>query len=187
MKIQKMDTTKGNGVYVILAISLIMFAVFGRLLPHEPNFAPVAAVAIFGGVILPRKLAISVPLAAMIISDLFIGLHSLFLLTWASFALIALLSNYVVKAVKPSLVIGASLGASVLFFVVSNLGVWLEGRMYPMTFSGLLDCYYQAIPFFRNTLLGDLLFTSILFGIYALAYSAISSRRLALNSKTMSV
>lgn len=183
MKIQRLDASKGNGIYILLAISLITFAVFGRLLPHEPNFAPVAAVAIFGGAILPRKLALSVPLLAMIISDLFIGLHSLFLLTWASFAAIALLSNFAIKAVKPSLVVGASLGASVLFYVVSNFGVWLEGRMYPMTLSGLLDCYYQAIPFFRNTVLGDLVFTTILFGLYAFAYTAISSRRITL--KTM--
>lgn len=185
MKIHKIDKTKGNGIYILLAVGLITFAVFGRLLPHEPNFAPVAAVAIFGGVILPRRLALSVPLLAMIISDLFIGLHSLFLLTWVSFAVIALLGNYVVKAVKPSVVVGASLGASVFFYLVSNFGVWLEGRMYSMTFSGLLDCYYQAIPFFRNTLLGDMVFTTLLFGAYALVSSlVIVSRmnRLALRS-----
>ncbi|HSX35835.1 MAG TPA: DUF6580 family putative transport protein [Patescibacteria group bacterium] len=176
MKLQKIDTTQDKGIYLVLAASLIMFAVFGRLLPHPPNFTPIAAVAIFGGAILPRRYALSLPLAAMIISDLVIGLHPLILFTWGSFAAIAVLSSHYMKRLNVVWIIGASLSASVLFYLISNLGVWLQGTMYPMTAAGLINCYYMALPFFRNTVLGDSVFSATLFGLYALAYTLASNR-----------
>lgn len=154
---------------IALAVSLIIFAVSARLLPHPANFAPIAAIAIFGGAILPRKWAVILPLGAMIVSDLIIGLHPLVLYTWGSFLLIALISNKTLKNIRPTNVALTSVMASVLFFVITNFGVWMQGLMYPMTASGLINCYINAIPFFRNTLLGDLVYTGLLFGIFALA------------------
>lgn len=170
MKIRKLNASSEATTRIILASILIIFAVFSRLLPHPPNFAPIAAVALFGGSVLPRKWAVSLPLLSMIVSDLFIGLHPLILFTWGSFMVIALLSNGFIKSIKPLVIGGASIGASVLFYLVSNFGVWLEGRMYSLTFTGLVDCYYHALPFFRYTLLGDIAFTALLFGLYVLAY-----------------
>jgi hypothetical protein len=72
--------------------------------------------------------------------------------------------------IRPMGVLGASLGASLFFFIATNFGVWLEGRLYPLTAEGLVSCYYNAIPFFRNTLLGDLVFSAVLFGVYVLVY-----------------
>ena len=186
MTIHKLDTLKGNGVYIAIVASLILLAVFGRVMPHPPNFTPMAAVAIFGAAILPRRWALILPLLAMIASDLIIGIYPMFMFTWGAFALIAWLSNRYIKQIKPALVVGASLGASILFYLVSNFGVWLEGRMYPLTATGLLNCYYQAIPFFRNTLLGDLVFTVMLFSLYAFAHSTISSHRLSRQTHTRS-
>lgn len=177
MKIQRIDDAKDKNTLLIIACSLVLLAVYTRLLPHPPNFTSVAAVAMFGGVILPKKWALSLPLLAMIISDIIIGFHPLMLLIWGSFAAIALLSRALIKEIKPAGIIGASLGASLFFYLVSNFGVWLEGRMYPMTLAGLADAYYMAIPFFRNTVLGDLVFTGMLFGLYALAYVSLSWRR----------
>ena len=151
----------------MIALTLITFAVISRVMPHPANFAPIAAIAIFGGALLPRKLALTLPLAAMIVSDLFIGLHPLILFTWGSFTLIAIISSYRFKKINLFNVVGGSIGASILFYLVTNFGVWAEGRLYQLTFSGLIQCYYNALPFFRNTLLGDMVFTSSLFGLYA--------------------
>jgi hypothetical protein len=177
MTIPKITSANNYTLLLLVAACLIALAVFGRVLPHPPNFTPLAAIAIFGGALLPRRWALTLPLASMIISDLIIGLHPLFILTWGTFALIAFLSNRLLTKVKLSLIIGASVGASLLFFIVTNFGVWLQGKMYAMTFTGLIECYYQAIPFFRNTLLGDLLFTAMLFGIYACVRWLVSQRR----------
>ncbi len=171
MKINKLDKAEDYKPKIILALILIALVVIGRVaMPYPANFAPVAAVAIFSGAILPRNWALTLPLLAMIISDLFIGMHSLVFFTWGSFILIALLANRFMKKINPLTVVGAGLGASVLFFVVTNFGVWMEGRLYPLTMSGLIQSYYYALPFFRNTLLGDMTFTVSIFSLYAAAY-----------------
>lgn len=151
---------------IILAVGLIIFAALSRILPHPENFAPIAAIAIFGGAILPNKWAIYLPLSAMILSDLVLGIHSLILFTWGSFALIAFLSSRWLKQINPTNIGIASISASTLFFIVSNLGVWIEGRLYSRTFEGLISCYYNALPFFRNTLTGDLVYTGFIFGAF---------------------
>ena len=156
----------------LIAAGLIVLVVCLRLLPHPANFAPVAAAAIFGGAVLPRRLAIWVPLLAMVASDLIIGLHNLVLLTWGCYALTALASSYFLR--KPSLVRGASLtlGASIGFFLVTNFGVWAASGMYMHTWAGLARCFEMALPFFRNTALSDMFYTVVLFGAYALAIRA---------------
>jgi hypothetical protein len=161
---------------ILLAFGLIVFAVAMRILPHPSNIAPVAAVAIFAGTILPKRLAYSLPLLIMMASDFMIGLHPLIAFTWGSFLVIAILSSvYLRKISAPNLVL-ASLGASSLFFVVTNFGVWLEGKLYHHTLTGLADCYYNALPFFRNTLIGDLAYTGVIFGLYALVYRIVFNK-----------
>lgn len=177
MRPETSENSTSNRLYLGIALGLIAFAVIMRLLPHPANFTPVMAIAIFGGAVLPRRWALALPLAVMVISDLVIGMHSLVLLTWGSFAVVALFSMRVLShKITPLKVIGASLGASVLFYLVTNFGVWAEGRMYPMTLAGLMESYALAIPFFRNMLIGDLLYSSALFGAYAAAKSLTSSR-----------
>ena len=160
---------KKSTLNLAVATALIGLAVGLRLLPHPANFAPVAAVAIFGGAILPRRLAIWVPLLAMAASDLVIGFYNTMPVTWGCYALIALASSYWLK--KPSVLRGTSLtmSASLFFFVVTNFSVWLWSSMYTHTWSGLILCYSLALPFFRNTALSDIIYTAALFGTYALA------------------
>lgn len=165
--------SKDTALKLVLAITLIGFAVISRLLPHAANIAPIAAVAIFGGAILPRKWAVALPLAAMVVSDLVIGLHPLVLLTWGSFAVIALASGRWLKNISPGSVVGASIGASLFFYLVTNFGVWLQGQLYSQNLGGLIHCYYNALPFLRNTLVGDLIYTTMLFGIYAIVYKVV--------------
>lgn len=135
---------------------LILIAILTRLLPHPPNFAPITSIALFSGFHFANKrLALFVPLIAMFISDLFIGVHSLMPVIYLSFLLISILSFYM-----KSLSISNVVLASILFFVLSNLGVWYF--YYPLTWAGLTSCFVLAIPFFVNALAGDLFYTSVL-------------------------
>jgi hypothetical protein len=165
-----------------IALSLIVMAVGLRLLPHPANFAPVAAVAIFGGAILPRRLALWVPLLAMMASDLFIGFYSIMPVTWGCYVLIALASSYWLK--KPSIGRGAilTISSSLFFFVTTNLAVWIWDGMYSHTWSGLMQCYTMALPFFRNTALSDAIYTAALFAVYALAIK-LSAKLVASNKQ----
>jgi hypothetical protein len=167
---------------LIIAIILITLGVASRLLPHEANFAPIGAIALFGGVILGWKHALWLPLSAMIISDLFIGFYSGIGFTWVSFVLIALFGMTLKKAkLGKKIVVGGVVSASI-FFVVSNFGVWVSSGMYSHTLAGLIQCYTMAIPFFRMTLLSDLFYSGALFGLNAFAiylvakYSKVSSQ-----------
>lgn len=154
---------------VVIACGLISLAVLLRILPHPDNFAPIAAVAIFGGAVLPRRFAVLTPLGAMVISDLVIGLHNLILVTWGSYALIALASSLWLRKRTFARTATLTVGSSLFFFFTTNFAVWAFGTMYPHTVAGLIQCFTMALPFFRNTLLSDALFTSSLFGLYALA------------------
>lgn len=164
--------TKNQKINLAIAIVLISLAVSLRILPHPANFAPITAVALFGGAVLPRRYGLSVPLAAMIISDLVIGLHSLVLVTWGLYALMALAASHWLR--RPSILRGAGLvaGSSVLFFVVTNFAVWLTSGMYALTWAGLARCFELALPFFRNTFASDVFYSVLLFGLYALALRA---------------
>lgn len=170
MNLRKLTQPSDLTLKIVLVTVLVLLAVFSRVMPHPANFAPIAAIALFGGAILPRKWALTLPLSAMVLSDLVIGLHPLIFFTWGSFALIALASNVFIKKIQPLTVITASLGASVFFYIVTNFAVWAQGVIYPLTLSGLGQSYINAIPFFRNTLLGDLTYTVALFGVYAILY-----------------
>lgn len=148
--------------FVVLLIGL---AALSRLIPHPPNFTPVIAMALFGGaVIADRKLALLVPLLALLVSDLLIGLHDTMLFVYGGVALITMLGFVLHKRRSFGRVFGYALAASVLFFTITNLGVWLKGGLYPLTVEGLVACYVAAIPFFHNTLVATLLYTALLFG-----------------------
>lgn len=152
-----------------IALGLIAAAVGLRLLPHPANFAPMAAVAIFGGAVLPRRIAVWVPLGAMVVSDMFIGFYTMMPVTWACYVLIALASSHWLR--RPSLAKGAALtlGSSLFFFAVTNLAVWVTSGMYAHTWNGFVRCYAMALPFFRNTAASDLVYTAALFGLAAMA------------------
>ena len=155
--------------YTVLFFILIGALV--RLLPHPYNFTPIAAIALFGGVYLNKKYAFLIPVLAMLISDYFIGFYSLKLMAavYGSFVLIGLIGLWLKKHKNYHTVIGASLLSSVLFFIITNFAVWVFTPWYDKTFSGLIYCYFLALPFFRNTLLGDLFYVSAFFGVYELA------------------
>jgi len=151
-------------------LSAIVAAAALRLVPHPPNFTPIDAMALFSGAYLGRRaLAFVVPLSAMVLSDAVLGFYSGFWITYLAFALVVLLGCVALPRVSPLRVAGAAVASSVVFFVVSNFGTWALGGMYPHTFSGLTGCYVAAIPFFRNTLAGDLFYATLLFGGFRVA------------------
>lgn len=163
-----------------IAIVLIVMGAVLRVLPHAPNFAPLGAIALFGGAFLSRRLALTVPVAAMLASDLVIGLYQPIVMAsvYVSFLLTVLLGRWVGRHVNPGRVLAGSLAGSGLFFVVTNAAVWAFGHGYARHAAGLLQSYVNALPFFRNTLLSDVLYSSAFFGLTA-AVTAIVRRRTA--------
>lgn len=165
-----------------IALILIILAALTRLLPHPHNFTPLGAIGLFGAAYLERRwLALLVPLVALFITDLFINnvLYSAYFegFAWITSGYIYLAMGLVVgngllqtrKKTSGQRIVAASLSSSALFFLVSNFGVWAESTMYPKTVAGLLGCYTAGLPFFGNTILGDLFFSAVLFGGYAWA------------------
>lgn len=153
----------------LLLTGMIITAAFVRLIPHPPNFAPIAAMALFGGAYFTKKwAAFLVPLAAMFITDLFLGFHATMWAVYLSFILIVALGMVLIKQKKIGNIFLASVSASVLFFVITNFGVWITTPYFEKTGAGLAAAYTSAIPFFHHTLLGDLFFVAILFGVYQL-------------------
>lgn len=159
---------------LINPLLIIFFAVILRLIPHLPNFAPIAAMALFGGVYLNRKYALIMPFLAMFISDIFLGFHSTMIFVYGSFLITGFIGLYLRPHKTLPNVITATLISSLLFFLITNLGVWLVSGLYPKSFAGLIQSYFFAIPFFRNTLLGDLFYVGLFFGSYELALRLVS-------------
>ncbi|HUP68153.1 MAG TPA: DUF6580 family putative transport protein [Sphingomicrobium sp.] len=158
-----------NHARMIALLSAIAVAATLRLVPHPPNFSPIDAMALFSGAYLGRRwLALAAPIAALLVSDMVLGFYPGFWIQYAAVVLIVLLGSMALTRVSLARVGGAALASSILFFLVTNFGVWALGTIYPMTLSGLGACYVAAIPFFQNTLSGDLFYSALLFGGFAL-------------------
>ncbi|MFH0791310.1 MAG: DUF6580 family putative transport protein [Candidatus Omnitrophota bacterium] len=162
----------------MLAIALIVLGISTRFLPHVPNFTPVIAIALFGGYYLNRKYAVLVPLLLMVFSDIFLGMHNTMFFTWGSVVLISILGITQKKNKSVLNVAGSSLASAVLFFAITNFGVWISG-WYPYTLGGVADCYIMGIPFFRATLLSTVVYSAVMFGAYELIARRVRNTRFA--------
>ncbi len=147
----------GELIALLVAIGIAM-----RLMPHLPNFTPIGALAVWGGMRLAPGKNMLFVLATMVISDLFLGFHSTVWYVYGSLLLVTLLASRF--PVKVGTVIGAPLLGSVLFFLVTNFGVWQTTTMYPHTLAGLIQSYAMAIPFFKSSLMGDVFYSAVVFG-----------------------
>lgn len=142
--------------HIVIILFIAVAAIF-RLLPHLPNATPITAMALFSGVYFTnKKFAFIIPLLAMFLSDIFLGFSTITLFVYGAFILV----GYIGIASK-KMNIKTILLSSVSFFVITNFGVWLLG--YPKTIDGLLECYTLAIPFFRNSLIGDFFFAGVMY------------------------
>ena len=161
---------------LVAIASAILAAAALRLAPHPPNFAPIGAMALFSGAQLGRRpLAFAAPLGALLASDAILGFYHGMATVYGATALIVLLGWLVNKRITLLRVGAAALASSVLFFVITNLGMWLFSGIYPGTGAGLAACFVAAIPYFQNTVAGDLVYSALLFGGFALLEDAIPS------------
>ena len=153
-------------------LTAILTAVAGaaalRLVPHPPNFSPIDAMALFSGAYLGKRgLAFAAPFGALFLSDVILGFYSGMPFVYGSVAAIVLI-GWVVSKRSVFHIAVAAVASSVLFFVITNFGVWFNDGMYARTMDGLAECYSAAVPFFQNTLAGDLVYSALLFGGFAL-------------------
>ena len=129
-----------------------------RLIPHPPNFTPTIAIAFYLPALFGIKF-ILVAITAFIISDLFIGIHDLIFYTWGSLILIGFLTKFFKKFYLRFFGITLS---CILFFIISNFGVWLSSGLYTDNYQGLISCYIMAIPFLQNSLISGLMFSLVI-------------------------
>jgi hypothetical protein len=163
----------------ILAAVMIILAAVVRILPHPWNFTPIGAMAIFSGAMFrDRRIAFLFPLVALFAGDLFVGLHRLMPVVYASFLLSVFIGTWLANRRGISRIGGAVFLGALQFFLVTNFAVWQLLGTYPHTPSGLAACYIAGLPFFGNTLAGDALYATLFFGIFALAERLFPTLRL---------
>ena len=135
-----------------IVLLIIIFGVICRLIPHPPNFSPVTAIALFGGLnFSDKRIAFSIPLIILFLSDLILGISIINLFVYTGFSIIVFIGTKI-KSIK----FGNIILSSFIFFLISNFGVWIIG--YPKNIEGLILCYTMAIPFFGYSIAGDLFF-----------------------------
>ncbi len=168
-----------NRFKIVMIFAFIFGCALLRLLPHPWNFTPIAAMALFGGVYINKKYALIVPLLAMLVSDYFLGFYEwrLMLAVYGSFLLVGLIGIWLKNQKNLLNIAGASLTGSILFFLITNFAVWAFSSWYTKDFSGLIYCYTLALPFFRNTLMGDLFYAGALFGAYETVLILVKNRQ----------
>lgn len=173
---------------LILVIGLVFVAIFSRWLPHPANFTAVGAVALLiGSVFRTRGWVLLLPVIMMLVSDLALGFHASMGYVYGAFLIIALMGllipdkNYFQKN-QIFRIFGLALSASFVFFMITNFGVWMSAGLYPQTASGLIECFLMGLPFLKNQIAGDLIFSGTLFFVYE-----IFARRLELRTAETSV
>lgn len=153
-------------MYVLIALGIVI-----RLLPHAPNFSPIGALALVSGIYFSRRFSLFVPVVALFLSDLFIGFYDWRIMTavYGSFMLTSAIGIWVrANRTAPNLIAGILCG-SLIFFLITNAAVWAFSEMYPLNAKGLIQSYTMAIPFFRNSLLGDAFYSFLFIAIAEIA------------------
>ena len=146
----------------------MVLAAISRLIPHPPNFAPVTAIALFSGFYMTNKLLVyALPIGIMMLSDLFLGFSSISYFVYGAFVLVSFIGT-LSKNPKIFKIVPCILLRSINFFIITNFGVWILGD-YPKTWTGLATCYTMAIPFFKNSLMGDFFYTGVMILCYLLS------------------
>lgn len=187
-----MKHNKINLRFIVIAL-LIVLAAFSRIIPHIPNFSPLAAIGIFGAAYFQEKWqAFIIPITATWLSDLFINnviyaqhyktftwFYSGFYWQYGSYLLITFLSFFILKKVNIQRVLSALLISTILFFAITNFACY---DSYPQNINGLISCYAAGIPFIKGTLLGDLFYCAVLFGAFELAQKRISALKLTMHN-----
>ena len=173
---------KKNLLLIVLFIAIIFF---GRIFPHPYNFTPLIAVTLLSSYSLSNKfLAISIPLVGFWLSDLFINnyiyagffadfivFNTVMIWTYGAIILVALMGSSFLNKISMGKVVLANLSGSTIFYLISNFGIWAFSPMYAKTLAGVVQCYSLALPFYGTSLMGDLVYSALLFGAYQLVFS----------------
>jgi signal transduction histidine kinase len=167
-----------NKTKVLIAASIIILAAASRLVKHPYNFTPIIAMSLFAGCYLKQRWGILLPLVAMLISDYIIGFYhwQVMVSVYLSIALAFVIGSFLAKYLKWYNVIFSSLISSLIFFVITNFSVWVFFDWYAHSWQGLVSCFTLALPFFRNSLAGDLFYTGLIFGLYHLAVAWLNKK-----------
>ena len=174
---------KENNFYFV--IGLILIASFSRIIPHYPNFTPIIAISLFGGKYFKnRNLAFFLPVFILWLSDLIINnfildyyktftfIYPGFYWQYFSILLISFIGRNYINKISSFKLLGISIFSSVVFFLISNFGVWQSSTLYSKNIIGLIACYIAAIPFFYGTLASSIIYTYSLFGIYKILFES---------------
>jgi len=160
------DMLNKNIIYfglIIVVVSLL------RFVPHPPNMTPVIAVSILAVTWFKRPVfQFGFPLLIMLLTDMVIGFHSLIPVVYLAIMCAGLTGFILKKRSSFSTILGSGLLSSIIFFVITNFGVWVVSSLYPKTVLGLVSCYIAAIPFFHNTVIATV---GVLFGVFGLNYA----------------
>jgi hypothetical protein len=157
MKMLRLDNIHWQWV-----IAVIVLLALSRFIPHPPNFTPIGAMAILsGGLFKSLRMGLTLPLAAMLLSDLIIGLHSSMFFVYAALALIAISCHFLLRRINVLSVSSAVIFATAIFFLLTNFGAWLSHDMYPHSAQGLWLAYVAGLPFLLNSLLANIGFTAL--------------------------
>ena len=148
----------------MLSLIIISLGILSRVIAHTSNFTPVLSMALLSGMYLKGRQAVLVPLALMVISDSILGFYHMMFFVWGSIVLISIFGLWLKKRKNLVTVLGGSIGAAVIFFIVTNFGAWLV--WYPHTIDGLRQCYILAIPFFRSTLVSSAAYSLVFYAAY---------------------
>ncbi len=161
-------------------VTLITLSAVLRIVPHPWNLTPVGAMALFSGAMFRNRwIAFLLPLASLFAGDLFVGFHKLMLIVYASFAISVAIGRWLRENRSLARIGGAVFLGAAQFFVITNFAMWALGGYYPKTGAGLASCFMAGVPFFWNTLGGDVLHAGILFGGFALAGKMLPALRLS--------
>ncbi len=157
-----MNTNK-NLKFNLIVLAIIVIGILSRFVMNIPNFTALGAIALFSGAYFSnKKIAFILPISILLISDLILGLHKTMIFVYVSFALIILIGFLLRDSKKPLNILFGSLAGSILFYLITNLGVWISGMGISPT---LLGVYTDGIPFFRTMLAGDLVFNAVFFTV----------------------
>lgn len=179
---------------IVIAALIIFLAAATRLIDHPYNFTPIIAMSIFGGCYLHKRWGVLIPFAAMALSDVILYSNeygwSMFnwkttLAVYAGVGLAFFIGWQIKKRLTWYFTLGGALVASLAFFFITNFSVWAFFDWYPHTLAGLTECFTLALPFFRNSLAGDMVYTGLLFGVYEMALYA-SSKKIASETAVIS-
>lgn len=167
----------------ILITVLLVLGIAWRLTPHLPNFAPIGAIALLGGMLFGWKRSLLLLVTTLFVTDLLLGAYPGMGWTWLGFGLIVGLGQFIKSLPLIWRIPVGAFGSSIIFFVVSNFGTWLSSGMYTHDVPGFIQCYVMALPFYKATLLSDIFFFSALIGMTVALFHArlfYERRRLAL-------